>query len=131
MKSIITVFAAFLFCVFCEGFSRLIIIFYHKSEFSLFGAGALPSFKWIYLIFGALILIYWLAGMLTITVTNFAPKRHLLSLGLLLILWRVNEMIQTSFEEPLIYYLISFILIPLSLSLCYLTQQKLNANSDL
>lgn len=128
MKSIIVVFGAFLFTIFTEGFFRVIIIFYHKSEFALFGMASLPSYNWIAIIFAALIVIYWLAAMVVITIVPSATVKHLLSFGALLLLWRVNEMVQTSFAEPFWYYILVFILIPVSLSVAYLTQKKANAS---
>lgn len=124
MKSFISIFGAFLFSIFSEGFIRVIIIFYHKSEFSFFGLGALPSPSWIWIIFGSLILIYWLSGMLIVTVTGTSVIKHLTGYGTVLILWRIFELLLSSASEPLWYYVVSFVIIPFSLFLCYLTQQK-------
>ena len=129
MKSIVSVLGAFLFTIFSEGFIRVIIIFYHKSEFLFFGTTPLPSSIWSIIIFAALLLIYWLSGMLVVTITNFAVVKHLVSFATLLLLWRVNEYVQTDGMEPVWYYAIHLLIIPFSVYLCFLTYQKTNVKS--
>lgn len=124
MKSILIVLGTFLFSVFVEGFIRIIIIFYHLGEFKFFGISTLPSFLWVIVILSSIPVITWLSGMLTITIASYAKEKHLYALGVLLLLWRFNELIQTYEVEP-VWYLISLILLTISgLSLAYLTHKN-------
>ena len=128
MKSIITVAGTFLFSIFVEGFIRVIIIFYHKSEFSFFGISTLPGISWAIIILISILIVSWLSGMLTVTIAGFSPGKHLLALGGLFLLWRLNEIFQTIGTEP-VWYLTATVLISFSgLYLSYLTQKKSNAN---
>ena len=123
MKSIITVIGSFLFSIFLEGFIRLIIIFYHQGEFAFFGISKLPSISWVFIILASVIAISWISGMLTVTITGFAPIKHLISLAFLFLMWRLNEIILTQGVEPNWYlFTITFSSI-LGLYLAYLTQK--------
>lgn len=130
MKSILTVAGAFLFSIFVEGFIRVIIIFYHKGEFSFFGISSLPDISWAFIILTSILIVSWLSGMLTVTISEFSPVRHLLALGGLFVIWRLNEIFQSFNTEP-VWYLIATVLISLTgLYLSYLTQKKTNAKTD-
>ncbi len=129
MKSILTVLGSFLFSVFVEGFIRVIIIFYHKEEFSLFGITNLPGLSWVIIILFTMLIISWLAGMLTITISEFSPVKHLVSLTFLFIVWRLFEVLQTYETEPVLYH-ISIVLISLTgIYLAFLTHKKTNATN--
>lgn len=123
MKSIITVFGSFLFSIFLEGFTRLIIIFYHQGEFAFFGISKLPSISWTIIILVSVIAISWISGMLTVTITGFSPIKHLISLAFLFILWRLNEIVLTHDVEPT-WYLFAITFSSLSgLYLAHITQK--------
>ena len=130
MKSILTVAGAFLFSIFVEGFIRVIIIFYHKGEFSLFGISTLPGISWAIIILVSILIISWLSGMLTVTISGFSPVKHLIALGGLFFLWRLNEIFQSINTEPA-WYLLAIVIVSFSgLYLSYLTQKKSNANTN-
>ncbi|MBO6524420.1 MAG: hypothetical protein JJ971_11375 [Balneolaceae bacterium] len=124
MKSFLTVFGSFLFSVFVEGFIRVIIIFYHKGEFSIFGISSLPGVSWAIIILVSILIVSWLSGMLTITITGFAPVKHLLSLAVLFMLWRATEIINIYSSDPLWYLILSVIVSSGGLYLAYLTQKS-------
>lgn len=129
MKSILTIFGTFLFSIFVEGFIRIIIVFYHQGVFSFFGISSLPSNSWVVILLIALLVIYWLCGMLTVTITESSPKKHLIALWVLISLFRINEIVHFYSIEPT-WYLITIFFIPLlSLSLSYITKIKSNAYS--
>lgn len=130
MKSFLTVAGTFLFSIFVEGFIRVIIIFYHKGEFSFFGISTLPGISWAIIILVSILIISWLSGMLAVTISGFSPTKHLLALGGLFLLWRLNEIFQSYGTEP-VWYLVAIIIVSfLGLYLSYLTQKKSNANTD-
>ncbi len=124
MKSILTVFGSFLFSVFVEGFIRVIIIFYHKGEFSLFGISNLPGITWAIIILVSILIISWLSGMLTVTISGFAPVKHLLSLGVLFFFWRTTEIVSIYGTDPGWYLVLSIIASAGGLYLAYLTQKS-------
>ena len=105
MKSILVVLGAFLFSIFVEGFSRVIVIIYHQQEFSMFGISSLPGIEWVVILYFAVLATGWISGMLTVTITGFAPGKHLIALGILMLLWRASEIIQLFGSEPTWYLL--------------------------
>lgn len=122
MKSFMSVFGAFLFSIFLEGFIRIIIFFYHQTELNFFGISKLPDFSWIYVIYISVGIISWLSGMLAVSFAGFSPKKHLLALASLFFIWRLNEIIQTFNSEPQWYiFTIPFVSF-LGLFLAYKTQ---------
>ncbi|MEQ9310470.1 MAG: hypothetical protein RLN90_13530 [Balneolaceae bacterium] len=127
MKSVITVLGSFLFSIFLEGFIRIIIIFYHQENFSFFGSSSLPGISWVLIVIISSGIINWISGMLTVTITGFAPKRHLLALTTLVLLFRINEIIQTHHIE-FFWYLGAITTTSLTgLYFSYLTQKYSNA----
>lgn len=126
MKSILTVLGAFLFSVFVEGFTRVIIIFYHQLEFSFFGISTLPNTTWGIIFLGSVLVINWISGMLTISVMHSSPKPHILALGILIILFRTNEFFMTRNSEPLWYLISLFLISLLGIALAYLTYSRTN-----
>ena len=126
MKSILTISGTFLFSLFLEGFIRVIILFYNKSEFEYWGITNLPSPSWIIVIYISVIIIAWLSGMLTVTISGYAPSKHLIALGVVFLSWRVNEILQTIGTEPL-WYLITIPVCSLAgIYLAYLTNKHSN-----
>ena len=92
----------------------------------MFGISSFPGTGWVIIIYAAVLATSWLSGMLAVTISGYAPGKHLLSLGVFLLLWRFNEFVQCYGTEP-IWYLAT---IPLSsiigLILAYKTQQLSN-----
>ncbi len=130
MKSVLVVLGAFLFSIFVEGFIRIIVLFYHKSEFTFWGVSALPSPSWAIILVLASLLIYWLSGMLTVTATMHSPKKHLLSLAGLILLIKGNEVYQTYDIEPL-WYLILILSAPIiGLYLSFFAHSKIHEKTD-
>lgn len=124
MKSILTVLGSFLFSVFVEGFIRVIIIFYHKGEFSIFGISTLPGVSWAIIILVSILIVSWLSGMLAVTISGFAPVEHLLFLAALFMLWRATEIFNIYNSDPLWYLILSVFASSGGLFLAYLTQKS-------
>ncbi len=118
-----------MFSFFVEGFIRVIVLFYHKSEFAFWGASALPSYEWAIILVTASLLIYWLSGMLTVTATMHSPKKHLLSLAGLILLFKGNEVYQTYATEPLWYLLLILVAPIVGLYLAFFTHSKIHEAS--
>lgn len=127
MKSIITVLGSFLFTIFLEGFIRVIVIFYHQESFVFLGTSALPGLSWVAIVIISVGVISWISGMLTVTITGFAPTKHLLALVTLVLFFRINEIMQTYTTES-IWYLVGITCSSLTgLYLSFLTQKHSNA----
>lgn len=124
MKSFLTVSGSFLFSVFVEGFIRVIIIFYHKGEFSIFGISNLPGVTWAIIILISMTIISWLSGMLAVTISGFSPIKHLCSLGVLFLLWRTIEISSVYNTDPLWYLVLSVFASFGGLYLAHLTQKS-------
>lgn len=104
MKSIITLLGTFFFSVFIENFARIVIIFYKQEELIFYGIQSMPGPGWIAALFISVLLGSWLAGMLTITIVPHSPLKHLTSLFILMLIWRLSEYSQLE-EQHLIYSL--------------------------
>lgn len=129
MKSILTVFGCFIFSLFIEGFSRIIIIFYHKQELEFFGYLSLPGWQWTLIIGLSIFLSTWIAAMLIVTITDFKPFNHLSAFFILIVLWRVSEF-QAMGEFSNIWYSIGLVIVQaISLGLALITKNKMNANT--
>lgn len=129
MKSIGIVLGSFLFFLFSSGFSRLVISLYHSQDFSVTGYAQYPSEYWTVILLISDTLFIWVSGMLTITITGFAPVRHLMALGVILIVWRVNDIIYSSGAEP-VWISAALILSVISgLGACYLVHRSMKMNS--
>ena len=94
MKSVITILGTFMFSLFIENFARIVIIFYQQEELIFYGIDAMPGPGWVAALFISVFLSTWLAGMLIVTIIPFAPIKHLLSLFILMLLWRLSEFSQ-------------------------------------
>lgn len=108
MKAVITYISGFLGILFFEGFARLIITFYHRIEFQFYGISHFPSDVWIYVIFASVITSTWLASMLVLTVLESKPKRNALIFGVIIVSWRIIEVLN-SFQEEATWYFIGVI----------------------
>tara|TARA_R110002049_G_scaffold26364_1_gene91850 strand:- start:2305 stop:2709 length:405 start_codon:yes stop_codon:yes gene_type:complete len=95
------------FSLFVEGFSRIIISFFHKQEFYFFGVGALPSPFWILIIYIVSIISTWLGTMLAVSIANKATNKAYIFSTILVSLWIVFEILSSLRMVP-IWYLITF-----------------------
>lgn len=105
MKAVITFISGFLGILFFEGFARLIITFYHRIEFQFYGITHFPSDVWIYVIFATVITSTWLASMLVLTVLETRPKRNSIVFGMIIVLWRIIEILNSYKDEPAWYFI--------------------------
>lgn len=95
------------FSLFVEGFSRIIISFFHKQEFSFFGIDALPSVSWIIIIYFVSILSTWLGVMLALSFSDPNSKTAYYIVTALIILWITFETLSSLTMVPL-WYLVTF-----------------------
>jgi hypothetical protein len=110
MKSFFSLTLGFIGLLFLEGFSRLIMAFYHHIEFHFYGVSHLPSASWIPLLFMVILISTWLITMLILTITNTRLLLHsLLFLGMVLV-WRGIEIANSYQSEP-VWYLITICLL--------------------
>lgn len=109
MKSLATVLGTFIFALFVENFTRIIIIIYKQQDMILSGIEALPGSAWVLALFATVATATWLAGMLTITIVPYAPIKHLSALFALMLIWRLSEYMYLSSETP-VWYIPSIIL---------------------
>lgn len=128
MKSVLTVIGTFIFGIFCEIFIRVVIIFYHQTEFNFSGLSGLPGFGWIVILGLGIFIATWISGMLTVTITHFSPNKHLLALFALYFLWRLSEFY--GMEESSLGYSIGLILLQLiALNFAFIIKIKTNEQS--
>lgn len=121
MKPIITHISAFLGILFFEGFSRLIISFYHRIDYQFAGISHLPDPSWIIVLLLTVFISTWLMAMLALTILNRDALTHTLILGGIVVLWRGLEIYHTigTSSEPLWYVSLVFILHLVALALAY------------
>lgn len=125
MKSIITIFGTFLFGLFFEFFIRIVIVFYHQTDWVFSGLSSIPDTNWIVIFGVGLFASSWISGMLTVTILNFTPFKHLLSLYFIIIFWRISEYF--GMDEPSILYTLSITLLQgTALFLAYYLKIKSN-----
>ncbi|SMO37381.1 hypothetical protein [Gracilimonas mengyeensis] len=91
--------------LFFEGFARLIILFYHRTDFHFYGVSHLPANIWIVVILLSVLVSTWLVSMLVLTILNQNPGKHAISFAGVLVLWRLFEMTNSWGQEPLWYFL--------------------------
>ncbi len=128
MKSVITVFGTFVFGIFCEIFIRIVIIFYHQTEWSFSGLSGIPGLSWLIILGLGIFTATWISGMLTVTITNFSPDKHLFALLALYFLWRLSEYF--GMDEPSLSYSLGLIILQLTaLFLSYIIKIKTNAQT--
>ncbi len=123
MRSITAVFFGFGLNLFIEGFTRIIISFFHTLEPAFFGIDALPGIPWIVSVYLVSIVASWLGAMMTLTIAGFAPRKHLIAFLILLLLWTGFEILSSLNNTPA-WYLLSFPLTSLAGALlAYYTYQ--------
>ncbi len=95
------------FSLFVEGFSRIIISFFHKQSFVFFGIDSLPGISWIVIIYFVSLVATWLGAMLALSIANEQSKKAFRIFSILLVLWILFELLVTYQVVP-IWYVISF-----------------------
>ena len=125
MKNLLTVIEAFVFGIFCEIFIRVIIIFYHQTDWNFSGISSMPAVSWILIFSIGIFIATWISGMLTLTLTNFSPRKHLLALFGLYLIWRLSEFY--AMDKPSFMYALSIVsLHAIALILAFVIKQKSN-----
>lgn len=125
MRSLFTIFGAFLFGIFCEIFIRVIIIFYHQTDWNFSGFSSMPNISWILIFGGGVFIATWISGMLTLTIANYSSKKHLIALFILYSTWRLSEFF--AMDKPSLIYSLSIVsLHTIALILAYLIKEKTN-----
>lgn len=107
MKAFLAAIFGFGFSLFVEGFSRIIISFFHKQEFYFFGISALPSPSWILIIYVVSVVSTWLGVMLALSIANKNSDRAFFYVSALIILWIIFEILASVKVVPY-WYLFSF-----------------------
>lgn len=107
MKTFFSALFGFTFSLFVEGFSRIIISFFHKQEFYFFGIDALPSPSWVLIIFIVSGLSTWLGMMLTLSISDPNTTRATIIFTSFLVLWITFELLSSYNMIPL-WYLCTF-----------------------
>jgi len=107
LKTFFSAVFGFGFSLFVEGFSRIIISFFHKQEFFFFGIDALPSASWILIIYIVSGLSTWLGMMLTLTISDPNTTKATAIFSSLLGLWILFELL-SSFNMIPLWYLCTF-----------------------
>lgn len=125
MKSILSVLGSFIFFIFSSGFSRLVVSLYHNLNFEVTSYAHYPNEYWLLILLLSDSMFVWVSGMLTVTITQFAPGQHLLALGTLLLIWRTNEVLSSGspYNTWLVLGLAVSVILPLIVS--YLIHKKM------
>ena len=124
MKSVFTHFLAFFALLFFECFSRLIISFYHRVEFSFYGIADLPNIIWVVAILASVLISTWLVTMLILTIINENFKFHATVFALIIISWRSIEIANSFNSEPVWYFAVVLLLHLIGISLAYYLYRK-------
>lgn len=112
MKPFFTLAGAFAGYFFLEGFTRLIIMFYHRDEFQFYGISHLPGSAWSVIILVSILVITWLLCMVVLSILRKKPALYAgLFTGILLV-WRTFEIANSFHTEPT-WYLASVVLLHL------------------
>lgn len=127
MRTLLAALFGFGFSIFTEGFSRIIISFFHKQSFVFFGIDSLPGISWITIIYFVSTISSWLGAMLAQSIAHKKSKSALYFFILFLFVWILFELIVTYRVVPL-WYLISFPIT--SLFGVFLAHKTYNLNSD-
>lgn len=108
MKAFLTLTGAFIGYFFLEGFTRIIIMFYHRDEFQYYGISHLPGHAWSIIILAGVLVITWLLCMVVLSVLREKPALYASLFGSILLLWRSFEIANSHHSEPA-WYLISVV----------------------
>lgn len=107
MKNLFAALFGFLFSLFAEGFSRIIISFFHGKQFTFFGIDALPSLSWIIIIYVVSFISYWLGGMFAQTLANQTSNKAWYILLAITFFWMLFSVLATYRVVPL-WYVVSY-----------------------
>ena len=107
MKTFFSALFGFVFSLFVEGFSRIIISFFHKQEFFFFGIDSLPSSSWVFIIYIVSMISTWLGVMLSLSIADPKSKKAYSIVSVFIILWIIFEMLSSYRMVPL-WYLFTF-----------------------
>lgn len=107
LKAFFSAVFGFGFGLFVEGFSRIIISFFHKQEFYFFGIESLPGFSWILIIYIVSFMATWLGVMLALSMADPNSTKAFYVVSSLIILWIVFETL-ASFKVVPHWYLLTF-----------------------
>jgi hypothetical protein len=107
LKTFFSAVFGFGFSLFVEGFSRIIISFFHQQDFYFFGIDALPSPSWIIIIYVVSAVSTWLGVMLTLSISDPNSKNGYLIVSSLIIVWIIFETLSSIKMVP-VWYLSTF-----------------------
>lgn len=107
LKAFFSAVFGFLFGLFVEGFSRIIISFFHKQDFYFFGIDALPGLSWISIIYFVSFTATWLGVMLALSMADPNSKKAFYIISFLIISWIIFEVLASISVVPL-WYLFTF-----------------------
>lgn len=107
LKAFFSAVFGFGFGLFVEGFSRIIISFFHKQEFYFFGIESLPGFSWILIIYIVSFMATWLGVMLALSMADPHSKKAFYVITSLIIFWIIFETLASLKVVPL-WYLMTF-----------------------
>lgn len=107
IKNFLIALFGFVFAIFVEGFSRIIISFFHKVNFQFFGIDALPGISWIITIYFVSVIATWLGAMLAMSMSGDNAEITFRNLIGIFILWLVFGVLVTYKTIP-IWYVLSF-----------------------
>ncbi|MFN1833917.1 hypothetical protein AB2B38_001540 [Balneola sp. MJW-20] len=124
MRSLFISFAGFILFLFMEGFIRLVILFYHRTEFIFFGINELPGKVWIIFILTGTLINSWFSGMISLTIDQDNLKIQGMYFGLFILFWKCFEFIQTYRFEPNWYLFLSFIFAVLGTYISYICKKR-------
>jgi hypothetical protein len=107
LKAFFSAVFGFGFGLFVEGFSRIIISFFHKQEFYFFGIESLPGFSWILIIYIVSFMATWLGVMLALSMADPNSKKAFYVITFFIVFWIIFETLASIKVVPL-WYLITF-----------------------
>lgn len=116
MRDLILGLGALLLFITMEGFIRVVILFYHRSELIFFGIEQLPSNTWIPVILFGTLVNSWLSVMLFLTISGSPPEKAIRFVLPYLVGWKLFEVYLSYHSEPVWYLISSFGLVTM---MCY------------
>jgi|TARA_R100000541_G_scaffold58037_3_gene68761 membrane protein insertase Oxa1/YidC/SpoIIIJ len=107
LKTFFSALFGFIFSLFVEGFSRIIISFFHKQDFYFFGVESLPTNSWIVIIYIVSFMATWLGVMLAQSIADPESKKAFNIFTLIITCWLTFEILASIKVVP-IWYLTTF-----------------------
>lgn len=130
MKSVLTFIFGFLSLFFLEGFSRLIIAFYHRIEFSFYGLPDLPGNLWVIAIMVSILVTTWLVTMLILTIINKRNLFNAVLFAVILVGWRSIEIANSYQSEPVWYFITLGFMHLSGVTIAYFIYERQQKNLD-